>query len=93
MDGIIGAYEAKTKLSALLDRVEKGESLTITRNGKPVARLVPAEAAVPAAKLGASEADSVVEGFRRLRASLRAEGVRPFSVEEIVDLIHAGRKY
>ncbi|WP_431269331.1 type II toxin-antitoxin system Phd/YefM family antitoxin [Dankookia sp. P2] len=45
MDGSIGAYEAKTHLSALLDRVARGESLTITRNGKPVARLVPAEAA------------------------------------------------
>lgn len=93
MDGTIGAYEAKTKLSALLDRVEKGESLTITRNGRPVARLVPAEDAAPPTRVSASEADSVVEGFRRLRESLRAEGVRPFSVEEIIDLIHSGRKY
>lgn len=37
----IGAYEAKTKLSMLLDAVEKGESYTITRNGRPVARLSP----------------------------------------------------
>jgi prevent-host-death family protein len=94
MDGTIGAYEAKTKLSELLDRVERGESLTITRNGKPVARLTPAELpAAPNAKLSEAEANSVVEGFRHLRASLRAQGVRPFSAEEIVDLIHAGRKY
>lgn len=39
--GEVGAYEAKTHLSALLDRVEDGESITITRHGKPVARLVP----------------------------------------------------
>lgn len=35
----VGVFEAKTKLSALLDRVEKGEEILITRHGKPVARL------------------------------------------------------
>jgi prevent-host-death family protein len=38
----IGAYEAKTHLPALLDRVARGEQITITRHGHPVARLVPA---------------------------------------------------
>jgi prevent-host-death family protein len=37
----IGAFEAKNKLSALLDRVEQGEEIVITRHGKPVAKLVP----------------------------------------------------
>ena len=37
----IGAFEAKNKLGALLDRVERGEEIIITRHGKPVARLVP----------------------------------------------------
>ena len=37
----IGAFEAKNKLGMLLDRVESGEEITITRHGKPVARLVP----------------------------------------------------
>ena len=32
----VGAFEAKTKLSELLDRVEKGEEIIITRRGKPV---------------------------------------------------------
>ena len=36
---VIGAFEAKNTLSALLDRVEKGEEITITRRGKPVAKL------------------------------------------------------
>lgn len=36
----IGAFEAKTKLGGLLDRVEAGEEIVITRRGKPVARLV-----------------------------------------------------
>ena len=39
----IGAFEAKTQLSKLLERVRRGELITITRHGTPVARLVPAE--------------------------------------------------
>ena len=37
----VGAFAAKTHLAELLDRVVSGESITITRRGKPVARLVP----------------------------------------------------
>jgi prevent-host-death family protein len=37
----VGTFEAKTHLSDLLDRVARGESITITRHGIPVARLVP----------------------------------------------------
>lgn len=37
----IGAFEAKTHLSALLEAVAAGEGIVITRRGKPVARLVP----------------------------------------------------
>ena len=36
----VGAFEAKNKLSQLLDEVERGEEITITRHGKEVARLV-----------------------------------------------------
>ncbi len=39
----VGSYEAKTHLPALLDRAAKGESITITRHGKPVAQLVPVQ--------------------------------------------------
>ena len=39
----VGAFDAKTHLSELLDRAEKGETITITRHGKPVARLMPAD--------------------------------------------------
>jgi len=38
----VGAFEAKNRLGALLDRVERGEEIVITRRGKPVAKLVPA---------------------------------------------------
>ena len=37
----IGAFEAKNRLGALLDRVESGEEIVITRRGRPVAKLVP----------------------------------------------------
>ncbi len=37
----VGAFEAKNKLGQLLDQVERGEEVTITRHGKAVARLVP----------------------------------------------------
>jgi prevent-host-death family protein len=42
---VIGAFEAKTHLSALLDRVAKGEEIVITKHGRPVARLVGVESA------------------------------------------------
>jgi prevent-host-death family protein len=37
----IGAYQAKTHLPALLERVARGEQIVITKHGRPVARLVP----------------------------------------------------
>lgn len=39
----VGAFEAKTRLSALLDQVAAGEEVVITKHGKPVARLVAAQ--------------------------------------------------
>ena len=38
----VGSYEAKTHLPALLERVQAGERITITKHGVPVAVLVPA---------------------------------------------------
>lgn len=38
----VGAFEAKNQLGALLDEVEHGEEIIITRRGKVVAKLVPA---------------------------------------------------
>lgn len=91
MDRTVGAFEAKTHLAALLDRVERGEEIVITRRGRAVARLVPA--ATPSAPLPPGEAAGLVERFRALREELRAAGVRPFAEEEIVDLVRSGRKY
>lgn len=90
MDGTSGACEAKTKFAELLDRAERGESLTTTRKGQPVARLVPM---APPETMSGAEAEALVERFRGLREELRAAGAKPFTPEEIVELVHAGRKY
>jgi len=37
----VGAFEAKTHFAALLQQVEKGEQVTITKHGRPIAKLVP----------------------------------------------------
>jgi prevent-host-death family protein len=39
----VGAFEAKTQFSALIKAAEHGESTVVTKNGKPVARIVPFE--------------------------------------------------
>jgi prevent-host-death family protein len=57
----VGVFEAKSQLSALLDRAAAGEEITITKHGKPVAKLI---RAVPHDRARAAEA------FRKL-AELR----------------------
>ncbi len=54
----IGAFEAKTHLSRLLEKVARGESFVITRHGKPVAELRPVAARRP--RFGAAKG----KGFR-----------------------------
>jgi len=49
----VGVYAAKTHLSRLLDRAARGEEVVITRNGKPIARLVPVQRRRGPRKLGA----------------------------------------
>lgn len=44
----IGAFQAKTHFSALLEQVEKGEHIIITKHGHPIAKLVPATESNPA---------------------------------------------
>lgn len=48
----INVYAAKTQLSRLLEQVERGEEVVITRHGKPVAKLVPIEDRRAPRKLG-----------------------------------------
>jgi prevent-host-death family protein len=58
----VGSYEAKTHLPRLLERVERGETITITRHGKPVARLVPAAPTPPRPEIA-----EVIEAMRRFQ--------------------------
>lgn len=62
----IGAFEAKTHLASLLDRVAKGEKITITRHGVPAALLVPVGPTEQ--KLSHQE---IVEGMRDLRKRVK----------------------
>jgi prevent-host-death family protein len=39
----VGIYEARTRLSELLDKVGKGEEVTVTRHGVPIARIIPVD--------------------------------------------------
>jgi len=59
----IGAYEAKTHLPSLLRKVAHGQHFTITRQGKPIARLVPYLEAKP-------DPDRVIEQIRALRKGI-----------------------
>lgn len=81
----VGSFEAKTKLSELLDKVEAGETVTITRHGKPVAQLVPAQ---PDHDPEAMRA--LVEEIKRTRVG-RGKPAGPGTT--ISELIKAGRRY
>ena len=74
--GSVGAFEAKTHLSELLDRVSKGETITITRHGIPAAVLIPVGEVEK--KLTHRE---IVEGMRALRKRVKPDKM---SVHEMV---------
>ena len=65
----VGAFEAKTHLSSLLDKVSRGEEVVITRRGKAIARLVPA-ARAERSRLGAT-----INTLLSLRKEVRLQGV------------------
>lgn len=67
----IGAFEAKNTLGALLDRVQHGEEIVITRHGKPVARLAPY-----AGGISPLEAQAAAERIRARAATLQPGGFR-----------------
>jgi prevent-host-death family protein len=72
----VGAFEAKTHLAEILDRVERGESLTITRHGKPVAQLVP----VPT-----PHQRSRMEAIRELREFGKGHRLDGLTIRELID--------
>lgn len=78
----MGAFEAKNKLAELLDAVEEGEEIVITRRGKPVARLVGLNGGRDVAK-----AMAAVERMKELR-----KGITLGPDLTIRDLIDEGRR-
>jgi len=79
-ESIVNAFDAKTHLSRLLNEAEQGRSITITRRGKPVARLVPAVRRV------AIKPKALIEAFR----AVRKRAGKPLKIKQ---LINEGRKY
>jgi prevent-host-death family protein len=72
----IGSYEAKTHLPRLLDEVARGERITITKHGVPVAVLVPPGSA------DSTDVETMMERFRELRRNNRLGGL---SIRELID--------
>ena len=70
MTTTVGAYEAKTHLPALLAQVERGETVTITRHGRPIARLVPIDVHRPVEEI-ILELDRLRRGVTTGRMSIR----------------------
>ena len=77
----VGAFEAKTKFSALLERAERGEQIVITRRGKPVAKLVRIDQRSP------EDSERLLERFKAVRKNATLGGI---SWKELRD---TGRKY
>ena len=80
----VQATEAKAHLARLLSEVEHGETIAITRHGKPIAHLVPAEAQNRAGRRAA------VERFEAWRAGWKGIDM---SLEEILAARHEGHRY
>jgi prevent-host-death family protein len=74
----VGVYEAKTQLAKLLDDVERGETIVITRHGKPIAQVSPI--ARPSRSMR-----EVIDDIRESRKGVKLDGIT------IKELINEGR--
>ena len=72
----VGAFEAKTTLSALLDRVAGGEEVLITKHGRAVARIVPA---------GVVDRRAAKAAIAALRRESRGRRLRGLSIRKMRD--------
>jgi prevent-host-death family protein len=77
----VGAYEARTRFAELLERVEQGDEITITRHGAPVARMVPIRKASTV-----EDRRAAVQAMRQLASRNRLDGLK------VKDLIAEGRR-
>lgn len=74
---LVNIYDAKTNLSALLDKAVAGEEVIIARAGKPLARLMPVTAA-------ASKSGVRLGGLKRARLKLSADFHAPMTDEDLL---------
>jgi prevent-host-death family protein len=72
----VGTFEAKTHLSALLERVVRGEEITITKHGRAVARLVP---------IGAVGRDRLQDTVERLKGFRRCRRLGDLSAKALIE--------
>jgi prevent-host-death family protein len=77
----VGSYEAKTRLPELLRRVEAGESVTVTRRGKVIARIVPPE---PPREDVRKVIEEILEARKRMPR---------VTVEDILEMRDEGRRF
>jgi len=84
----VGAFEAKNTLGTLLDRVERGDQIVITRHGKPVARLIPHNE-----RSGQPEVQAAFERIRKRARRLASQnpGSPAFDWDELKKLRDEGR--
>jgi prevent-host-death family protein len=80
----VGAFEAKNTLGSLLDRVERGEEIVITRHGRPVARLVPNDPRI--------DREQVQAALDRIRERARRFPAGKFDWKEVKALRDEGRR-
>lgn len=85
MSASITAFEAKTRFGELLDRVERGEEVVISRRDKPIARIV------PEGRPRLKEVAEAAARLRMLRVNLSNQGVQPLSAAEVREAKEEGR--
>jgi prevent-host-death family protein len=78
----VQSSDAKARLSDLLDEVERGETIVITRHGRPIARLV------PEAEQQQERIDRALEAIKELRKTMPR-----LTLEEILSARHEGHKH
>ncbi len=79
----IQASDAKTHLPQLLDEVERGETIVITRHGRPIARLV------PEAHRRRAEIDQAISNLQ----AMRRRATTKLTLDEILSSRHEGHRY
>jgi prevent-host-death family protein len=79
MSPTVGAYQAKTNFSQLIERVTRGERITITKHGVPVVVISPVETG------SRRPATEVIKELKAFRRALRLEG------ESLREMIEEGR--